>query len=458
MKINFGQIILFLLIFNYNYTLISANAQEPVLPMGLFDDVIDVTTDETITNDNIDGQIFDGLSGFIETRIGRRINRSSYQNISSLSEMRLHLDYQYDFSQMALNLSGDIIYDDQADSQKLNLKTGKGLVDLRQFNLTSTGFDDFDIKLGRQILTWGTGDLLFINDLFPKDWNSFLLGRDINYLKAPSDAVKISYYGDIFNIDGVYSPQFNADRYIDGERLSYFSAKSGNIAGKKNGMVDVIMPDKIFKDDELAVRIYGNYGSTEWAGYLYDGFWKSPAGADAKSGKAIFPRLLVYGASIRDNIFSGIASAEIGYYQSLDDQSGKNSLINNSQLRIMAGYEREIISNLTFGTQWYLEANQDYGEYLNNLASNAKASDKNRQMVTFRLNYLTHGQNVNWSLFTFLTLGVDDYYIRPNVSYKLDDNWVFAAGANIFGGQEKHRFWRQFKDNSNIYFSARFGF
>ncbi|MFW6031595.1 MAG: hypothetical protein ACOC9T_03300, partial [Myxococcota bacterium] len=32
----------------------------------------------------------------------------------------------------------------------------------------------------------GTGDLVFLNDLFPKDWRSFLLGRDLDYLKAPS--------------------------------------------------------------------------------------------------------------------------------------------------------------------------------------------------------------------------------------------------------------------------------
>ncbi len=464
---------LFSLVLGHIEIFIMANAQEPALPAGLsdepdlpaglFDDGIDISTNENITNSDyinqdMDGIIFDGLSGFIESRIGRRLNDGIYQNKSSLSEMRLHLDYQYDFQKMSLNLSGDLIYDDQAASDKLNLKTGDGLVDLRQFNLTSTNFDDFDIKLGRQILTWGTGDLLFINDLFPKDWNSFLLGRDVNYLKAPSDTIKISYYGDLINIDGVYSPQFNADRYIDGARLSYFSSQSGDIVGKKNGLVNVIMPDKIFKDDELALRLYGNYGSAEWAGYLYDGFWKSPAGSDVISGKAIFPRLRVYGASIRDNIFSGIASAEIGYYQSLDDELGKNNRIDNSQLRIMAGYEYEIISNLTFATQWYLESKQDYGEYLNNLASNAIASDKNRQMVTFRLNYLTHGQNINWSLFTFATLGVDDYYIRPNVSYKMDDNWTFAAGANIFAGQDKYRFWRQFKDNSNIYLSAQFGF
>ena len=30
--------------------------------------------------------------------------------------------------------------------------------------------DYMDIKFGRQVLTWGTGDWVFLNDLFPKDW------------------------------------------------------------------------------------------------------------------------------------------------------------------------------------------------------------------------------------------------------------------------------------------------
>lgn len=33
--------------------------------------------------------------------------------------------------------------------------------------------DFMDIKIGRQVLTWGTGELVFLNDLFPKDWQSF---------------------------------------------------------------------------------------------------------------------------------------------------------------------------------------------------------------------------------------------------------------------------------------------
>ncbi len=47
-----------------------------------------------------------------------------------------------------------------------------------------------NLKIGRQVFTWGTGDYLFINDLFPKDYESFYIGRDDEYLKRPSEAVK----------------------------------------------------------------------------------------------------------------------------------------------------------------------------------------------------------------------------------------------------------------------------
>ena len=53
---------------------------------------------------------------------------------------------------------------------------------------------NLDVKLGRQVLTWGTGDLLFLNDLFPKDWVSFFAGRDDEYLKAPSNTLRATQY------------------------------------------------------------------------------------------------------------------------------------------------------------------------------------------------------------------------------------------------------------------------
>lgn len=52
------------------------------------------------------------------------------------------------------------------------------------------------------------------------------------------------------------------------------------------------------------------------------GFWKSPAGTNALSGQATFPKLFVYGASLRGHIFRGIANVELGYYDSREDSDG----------------------------------------------------------------------------------------------------------------------------------------
>jgi len=45
---------------------------------------------------------------------------------------------------------------------------------LREANIFTRPTDYMDVKVGRQILNLGDGDLVFINDLFPKDWESFL--------------------------------------------------------------------------------------------------------------------------------------------------------------------------------------------------------------------------------------------------------------------------------------------
>ncbi len=76
----------------------------------------------------------------------------------------------------------------------MDLDSGDGAFDLREASLVFSPSADTDVKVGRQILTWGTGDLVFINDLFPKDWVSFFIGRDVEYLKAPSDALKVSAF------------------------------------------------------------------------------------------------------------------------------------------------------------------------------------------------------------------------------------------------------------------------
>jgi hypothetical protein len=216
------------------------------------------------------------LHGFVDGRAGTRTRNDPYEEGRSLTELRLQLDSKTYFDWGEISARGDFLYDDLAtDRGKVDLENGDGFFDLRELNVLFTPVDWAEVKVGRQILTWGTGDLLFINDLFPKDWNSFMLGRDEEYLKAPSDALFASFFPSIGSIDLAYMPRFDADRYIDGRRLSYWNPMSQSLAGQ-NAIIDANRRDDWFKEDEISARFYRPILSYEAALYAYHGYWKSP--------------------------------------------------------------------------------------------------------------------------------------------------------------------------------------
>jgi hypothetical protein len=111
------------------------------------------------------------LHGFVDGRAGYRTQNDPYEDERSLTELRLQLDSLTYFDWGEFQARGDLLYDDLAtDRGKVDLDNGDGFFDLRELNVLFTPIDWSDVKIGRQILTWGTGDLLFINDLFPKDY------------------------------------------------------------------------------------------------------------------------------------------------------------------------------------------------------------------------------------------------------------------------------------------------
>jgi hypothetical protein len=313
-----------------------------------------------------------------------------------------------------------------------------------------------DLKTGRQILTWGTGDLVFINDLFPKDWQSFFIGRDVEYLKAPSDAVKASFFSGWANLDIAFTPQFDPDRYITGERISYWNSNLDRLAGR-DAIIHTDKPNCWFEDFELAARLYKNINNYEYALYGYHGFWKSPGGLNETKTQAIFPDLNVYGTSVRGTAGKGIGNLEFGYYESADDQSGSDGLINNSELRFLVGYTQEVGKDFTAGVQYYLEHMLDYDRHRESMPVGLDR-DRNRHVTTLRLTKLLMNQNLRCSVFTYFSPSDMDAYIRPNIHYKASDNLALEVGANIFFGDRQDTFFGQFENNTNIYTGVRYSF
>lgn len=433
----------------------SVTAAEPGLPSGLGEADKD-TASRLDTGVDTESAPTD-LEGFADVRLGIRTSKDPDQADAVLRETRLQMSFQKDKEAAAYRVTADLIYDGVAENYKVDLDEGTGWIDIREASVLLQAASWADIKAGRQILTWGTGDLIFINDLFPKDWNSFFTGRDVEYLKAPSDAVKVSIFGSAANLDIVYTPAFDPDRFIDGRRISYYNSSQGAVVGRSTP-VQVSRPDDIFEDDEIALRLYRNLGSWETALYGYEGFWKSPNGSDQTTGLFIFPRLTVLGASFRGPAAGGIGQAEIGFYNSRDDGDGSDPFIRNSEWRILVGFEKELLPELTGSFQYYLEQMSDHDAYLLALPSGSPAKDENRHVITLRLTRLLMNQNLTLSLFNFYSPSDEDGYLRANSTYKVTDSWQVDGGGNLFYGKKDHTFFGQFRDASNVYAGLRYSF
>ena len=405
----------------------------------------------TASDENDDGSFFEDLPvethGFYEVRGGYRLQNDKYEKDMSIMENRLQLDMLSYLDWADLKFKGDFIGD---------LVTEQGHFDLRELNMFARPLDFMDLKVGRQILTWGTGDLIFINDMFPKDWQSFFIGRDTEYLKAPSDAAKVSLFSDAVNLDIVYTPKFDPDRFISGERISYFNQNLGRFAGQ-DAIVHTNRPDRWFQDSEIAARLYRNINNYEFAVYGYHGYWKSPAGQDPTMRQALFPDLNVYGGSVRGTVGKGIGNVELGYYESADDRSGRNPLINNSEMQYLIGYTQEIGKDFTMGLQYYVEQMLNFSRY-RRTRTLGPSRDEYRHLTTLRLTKLLMNQNLRCSLFTYYSPSDKDVYMRPNVNYKASDNLEMEIGSNIFFGDYPNTFFGQFRKDTNLYMGLRYSF
>lgn len=394
------------------------------------------------------------LHGFVEGAYGQRFEDDTTKHDDyNLMEGRIQVRGSYapdvaeDF-EPELVFKGDLLYDHYQGITKGNL---------REAYLSLTPHDMIDLKVGRQILTWGTGDLLFINDLFPKDYVSFFIGRDDEYLKLPSDALKASIFFDKISADIVIIPEFEANNGITGKRLSYYNPNPPfeQIVGEE-GVMKIDEPERKADSWEKALRIYGNIGRTETAIYYFDGFYKDPKGADSLTSNPYYPELRVLGISLRGPLAGGIANFETGHYDSIEDEDGDNNMVENSSIKTFVGYERDLGGDFKAGMQYQYEHMIDYDNFL---ASGGSASrDENQHLWTLRLHKMAMNQNLTLSLFTFYAPYDKDYHLRPRAIYKFTDNLSSTLGGNIFQGEEDYTFFGQLTRNDNVYIRVRYNF
>jgi len=401
------------------------------------------------TEDEVNIEIHGFLMGNYSRRTSSQRPEGKEGRDFLLAEERLRLDIfgWADSIEASIRFKGDLLYDNVAEEFD---------TDFREFYADYTT-GDFDFRLGRQIVTWGVGDLIFINDPFPKDYVAFFSGMPLEYLKIGSDGLRTRYSSELINAEFLVIPFFEPNNLPESDRFLLFNPFPEIPSSKKEE------PSTTFENTQLALRLYRRIKDFDVSAYAYRGFWltQNMMPDDLTSPTEVitfYPELSIYGMSAQGGAIGGILSFEAGYYQSREDEGGKDPFIRNSQIRFLIGYQRQLWEDLTAGVQYFSEYMLNHDEYVENLPEGAPKIDEYRDIATVRLTQLLMHQTLKLSFFAFYSPNDEDHMIIPEVKYNFTDEFSLALGANIFGGPEDAFNFGQFDKNDNIYTSIKYEF
>jgi hypothetical protein len=176
---------------------------------------------------------------------------------------------------------------------------------------------------------------------------------------------------------------------------------------------------------------------------------------DPAGGTLFYPKLSVYGTSVQGPLLRGVAGFEFGYYDSLEDRSGTNPLIENASLKYLLGYDRELWTDFSVRVQYYLEQMLEYGAYKASLPPGAPEKKEVRHLLFLRLTRLLRYQTVELSLIGFYSPSDEDGMVNPQISYKISDRLSVVSGVNVFFGKRDFTLFGQLEKDDNLYLRLR---
>ncbi len=178
-----------------------------------------------------------------------------------LAEERLQLKLDASKDPFRIFIKADGFYDHIDEKPKSELREG-------YLDFTSSKWDG---RVGRQVITWGVGDLIFINDVFPKDYEAFFSGRPLEYLKKGIDGAKIGIYPGFASFEVIAIPFFTPNTFPSPNRFWMFDPMPGVTDREK------VKPPVTLGNTEIALRAYRDIAGFDVSFYAYRGFFRQPS-------------------------------------------------------------------------------------------------------------------------------------------------------------------------------------
>lgn len=382
------------------------------------------------------------VSGFAQLRQAQRVHSladcSAVAACSALvQELQAELLHEHRFSEtLGTTARLDAVHDEAVSRSDLIVR--EAFVDW-------TAAPALDVKAGRQVITWGVSDYLYVNDIFPKNYDSFFTGGGFDRMKEPVDAVKALARAGAVEAELILA-RSKADTLPAPERFVASAPSSSAVA------------DDAGSQPDLAAKV-----STRWAGW--------DVAAHAARFESREPRLFMadtrlrsdrprtqhLGLSATGNLASGLGWAEAAVRRAAQQRDAVvDRHFLGSAAKLIVGYSREVAADLTASAQLQLEGAMQRGRYVDSLAPGIRPLRRVTSVLHLRMQGRWSNQTASAGAQAFLGSEGDSHF-NPFFAWSPADGWNLEGGANLFSGRPDTRY-GAFRNDSNAYVLGRYSF
>ncbi len=379
------------------------------------------------------------LNGFVDTYHAMQVD---YPHKYMSSRTRLRLEMRADYGEASLFTSLNLAYNGIVDEE-----TGAFL---REAYLDYAG-EFFEIKAGRQIVTWGVADGLRITDLIsPMDYTEFM-ANDYDDIRIPVNAVLLKYPGESFSAEAIFVPAPEYFVMPTGEDNPWSSELPA-----RTRMDLENTPEKRLKNSEFGGRFrffLENFDFSLTALHTYN---KAPVTQTLYNPET--DSILVQGLYKSMNVVGGDISIPVGefvlrgemaeYFGELLSSADGFSNKRRNTFNALAGLDWYAGNNWTLMVQYMHKYIADYRKDL--------ALEKNSSTVTARISKELLNNTLKLSLFGYLDVENLGFYSRAAADYLLSDQITLSLGADRFGG--KRGIFKSYEKNTQVFAKAKYFF
>lgn len=385
------------------------------------------------------------LSGWVDAIQSVRVS-SPHDGVTSRARLRLELAADLD------QVYGFISVDAEKNFQ-IDEETG---VELHEAWLEYSA-DQWDLRIGRQIIIWGKADGVQITDLIsPPDYTESMT-RDLDEIRMPVDALKFRLLGQAIDTELIWIPVFKAALLPSGDNPWAVEQVVPENTLVSSDPTDE--PETSLENSELALKVSAYLSGLDVAAsvfYTWDDYpamhrsfqWNGQT-ADVNFSPR-HHRLTVFGLSFSwpwsDFVFRGEAAYSLGMYRSA--AAIDIDPIQKESLEWLGGLDWNPGNDWTFSVQLTGDAIMDYEALL--------ADESHDCMATLNVSKKLLNQVLTLSNMLYYTINDNEAYNRSAAQYALTDSLHLYVGTDIFLGEDGG--FGVYQDNTQVWVKVKYLF